>query len=264
MTKTLVLIADLHVGSTVGLCPPKATLDDGGSYEISTGQRWLWQSWGKFVDRVRGLSDPILIMAGDIIDCDIRQRSYQLITRNVTTVIKIATDILDPLIKMCTKTYVLRGTAAHVGLSAEYEEQIASDFGAVQNPETEKSSWYRLFLKVEDVKVMVSHHGKGLGQEPNASAARMAARIQLNCTDYYNICPDLAVFAHNHLWADSHDAHRTRVVYLPSWCLASEYAFRLGTIQPANIGAAIITVDKNNYNIEKVQFNVREALWTRA
>ena len=42
------IISDLHAGSTVGLCPPRFTLDDGGDYVSSPAQRWLWRNWNHF------------------------------------------------------------------------------------------------------------------------------------------------------------------------------------------------------------------------
>ena len=40
--------SDLHAGSTVALCPPKVQLDDGGKYEASKAQLWLWECWLDF------------------------------------------------------------------------------------------------------------------------------------------------------------------------------------------------------------------------
>jgi hypothetical protein len=42
----LAVVSDLHLNSTVALCPPEGvTLDDGGTSEPSRLQRWLWDCW---------------------------------------------------------------------------------------------------------------------------------------------------------------------------------------------------------------------------
>ena len=52
--RTVVAIAgDLHVNSTVAVCPPVVMLDDGGEYRASKPQRWLWREWVKFWGAVR-------------------------------------------------------------------------------------------------------------------------------------------------------------------------------------------------------------------
>jgi hypothetical protein len=44
MRDGLLLVANLHINSTTGLCPPDGIeLDDGGRYLPSKPQRWLWQ-----------------------------------------------------------------------------------------------------------------------------------------------------------------------------------------------------------------------------
>lgn len=40
------VVSDLHVNSTVGLCPASGVrLDDGGTYMPSNSQVWLWERW---------------------------------------------------------------------------------------------------------------------------------------------------------------------------------------------------------------------------
>jgi hypothetical protein len=46
--KLLVLTGDLHVNSTVALCPPTVELDDGGTYHHSRTQAWIWNRWIDF------------------------------------------------------------------------------------------------------------------------------------------------------------------------------------------------------------------------
>ena len=46
MSTVIAIASDLHCGSTIGLCPDTGIeLDDGGWYEPSNAQKWLWEEW---------------------------------------------------------------------------------------------------------------------------------------------------------------------------------------------------------------------------
>lgn len=64
----LVVVGDLHAGSEYGLCPPRATLDGGGSYRSNKWQRWLWRNWLDFWGRVAAIEGrKIYAFNGDLI-----------------------------------------------------------------------------------------------------------------------------------------------------------------------------------------------------
>jgi hypothetical protein len=69
----LAVVSDLHAGGTTALCPPSIALDDGGEYNASKAQRWLWQCWGQFWDRAQSVRDEhaatfYQIFNGDLVD----------------------------------------------------------------------------------------------------------------------------------------------------------------------------------------------------
>src|SRR5690349_18053925 len=51
----IAVVSDTHNGSTVALCPERIALDDGGAYEASRAQRWLWASWLDFWGKAQAL-----------------------------------------------------------------------------------------------------------------------------------------------------------------------------------------------------------------
>lgn len=83
MTTTLAIVADTHAGSTVGLCPPRVTLDDGGECAPSKEQRRMWGWWLEYWQEVkRRQGEVVAIFLGDMIEGDTKQRSTQVVTRN--------------------------------------------------------------------------------------------------------------------------------------------------------------------------------------
>src|SRR5690554_3562020 len=82
----VVCVSDLHCGSTVAVCPPTLHLDDGGEYHASDAQRWLWQLWREFWERVererdRDDADLYVVYNGDLVDGD-HHNTPQIMSRN--------------------------------------------------------------------------------------------------------------------------------------------------------------------------------------
>lgn len=246
---TVIVIADLHANSTVGLCPPTVTLDDGGSYTPSTGQRWLWRRWQDFIAQAKTATIKrrvYLITDGDLVDKDAQQRSFQMITRNPTTAKRIAVDCLHPLVALADRLFVVRGTEAHAGRSASLEEQLAEDLGAERDPERGTHSWWHLLADLGGVRFDVTHHTT-IERQPwmaNASMVRLAKATVLQCAERGEPTPDLVLRAHMHQYRDSHDASPLcRAITLPAWTLATAHVHRMAPGAMADVGGLIVSVD---------------------
>lgn len=259
----IVIISDTHIGSTVSLCPPVFTLDDGGEYHASRGQRWIWDNWLDFLSRVEQLKQPLLIFNGDMIEADAKRRSYQVITRNPSTLQRLAADILDPLVKMASGLYVIRGTAAHGGKSGNAEEQLAADFGAIHK-RGEAYSRYHLPLQIGSLRLDIAHHAT-MGGAPTArtmAANRLAWQTMLEYQIARETPPDLVIRGHQHRWGDSYDAYPTRAVFSAGWTLATEYIESRSPGNLADIGGLIIRMDGEKWELEKAHYKPRRT-WVK-
>ena len=261
MERTFLLMGDHHIGSSVSICPPVVDLDDGGTYHASRGQRWLWDCWQDVIDRA-GKVRPVLILNGDLAEGDAKARSTQVVTRNKTTVLRMAADVFDPLAKTCAGVYATRGTPAHVGKSSNLDEAIAEDLDAAQTPE-KTYSWWELPLQYGRFRMAVAHHvtAGGMPWTRKSAAQKLAARIVFNAAERGEVAPDLVVRGHVHQWFDSYDAHRTRVVILPAWTLATEYIHRIEPGALAEIGAALVRTDGKTFEVEKWDYKPRGRQW---
>lgn len=255
---TLISISDLHINSTVALCPPAVNLDDGGTYHYSDGQRWLWKRWLDFVERVRDIEGrKVLALCGDIGEIDAKDRGLQLVTRNKATVLRMMVEVLDPLLRVCDAYLVMRGTNAHTGKSAWLEEALAGDIGAIPASDGVFSHWHYRGV-CDGVRLDIAHHAS-MGRLPwtkKNSALNLAARMTWEyMIDAEAKPPHIALRAHNHSFADSYDAHKVRVLYNGCWTLATEYSYRVAyeNVLP-DIGGYVIKCEDGKATVEKVQF----------
>lgn len=261
---TIAVCSDLQTNSTVGLCPPIIELDDGGSYRSSRGQRWLWHNWCDFIERAEGYKqqgDLWVVLDGDLGDGD-HHDTTQIITRNKNTMRKIAADTIDPLAKLASKLFVIRGTEAHVGKSASFEEQLAEDFGAEMDGKN--YSWWWLVANWRGVKVDIAHHCS-MGAAPVArgnAANKLAVETIFDYADRREIPPDLVLRAHVHRHADSGSQYSVRAVILPCWQFATAYIYKLKAGSLPSIGGVFIHIDQGRFSIEDAIYRPeRKAVW---
>lgn len=256
-------MSDLHIASTVALCKPSVDLDDGGTYQISRGQRWLWGNWLDFLERIEAAKPDIIIFNGDTVEGDTKSRSYQLVTRNKTTALRIAAETLDPLCQLAPIRYFVRGTAAHGGKSGCLEESLAEDLGGVKIGSV--YSHWELHLNVENVLVHLAHHTSMSGipwMEPNA-ANTLAARVIMNYAMNKERPPDLAIRGHVHRFADSHDNYPTRAVILGAWQMATEFTHKIAPDKLSEIGGGIFRFSAGNFEYEKIEYKPKGRTWQK-
>lgn len=262
----LILLGDTHIGSTVALCKPTVELDDGGTYHASRPQRELYKAWHKLANEIaKQPAKPIAILNGDLVETDTRHRSYQVFTRNRTTLRRLTADVLDDVVSQCDKAYVVRGTEAHTGKSASMDDAVGEDFDCEGHTAGSHSWWY-LPLMVERVRLDIAHHApmSGIPWNKNASAISIAAKIRFTCMERGDPAPDIVVRSHQHRWADSHDAFKTRVFQLPGWTFGTAHTERINPGAVAEIGALFITIDGADYEIRKFKVETGGRIWVKA
>ena len=262
--KKILDISDLHINSTVALCKPSTFLDDGQEVKITKAQRWFWDNWCDLIERVDTFKPDILIVNGDALEGDTKQRSYQLITRNPTTIVSIGSETLEPLVSKIPAVYFVRGTGAHGGKSGYLEESLAKDFDNSVKLGKNYSHW-SLNLIVDGVRISAAHHTTMGGlpwTRPNAANA-MAAKVQFQYSQDGERPPDLVLRGHVHRWADSYDAYKTRAIVTPCWTLATEHTQKIAPDTLPECGAVFITCDSGKYDAEKIKYEPKGRVWVK-
>lgn len=257
---TTVIISDLHINSTVAICPPSVQLDDGGTYHPSPGQSWLRYSFERFVETVKAKAwgDIYLIINGDLAEGDAKQRSLQTISRNPATIKTMAAEVLDPLAKLSADLFVIRGTPAHGGQSGNLEEGIADDLEAVKCPDTGASSWWGLLWEIDGVRMDIAHHPRGgTGARPfnvNSVADRLASDTVFEYANRGDRPPDLVIRSHLHRYLDSYQHFRTRAIITPAWTFATEFIHKIAPNSLADVGGILVHTSDGKYEVEPVRY----------
>jgi len=264
----LAAVGDLHIGSTVGLCPRHVELDDGGTYEASKSQRFLYECWLDYwqqvKDRKRKHTRVVALLNGDLCDRN-RYSQYQLVTINRAVIQRMMLDVLEPVLDIADAIIVVRGTEAHVGGSSEMEEWLAADIDAVGDDHFGTASWWCWEAALEGVNVVAAHHpGTNSGRPwTRGGGANRAAAIVMD--NYYGETwqPDLAIFNHVHHNEDSFDNHPVRAIFNRSFSLRTAYDHRSGrSLQASVIGGLIAEIKDGALEIDKLPYTLpRRSPW---
>ena len=269
MREAVILIADTHINSKLGLCAPNIIDDDGNEVKQNVIQKWLWQSWNSFIEDVKrtiGDTYTTVIFDGDIVDIDAKNRSGQMLSRNPSVVKKAATMVIDPMVELADKVFFIRGTEAHTGNSGWMEELLAEHYTkTVRDGLTGNYSWNHLRAEFSGVKLDVAHH-VSMGTLPWTYANAAAKLVQVTKYEYMEwgeTPPDIVVRAHRHQHAETGTTFSTRGVCLPGWQWLTTYLYRLGkeNTKP-HIGGSIVLCDNGQHQYIPFLYEpVRSPAW---
>jgi len=243
MVNNIVVISDTHCGCRLGLCPPKVTLDENGVYEHSPLQEKVWGMWKYFHDEwipeVTQDEDYILVHNGDAIDGE-HHKSVTQISHNIDDQINIARECLEPVIAKphCKGYYHVRGTEAHVGQSAQNEESLARQLGAIPAIVNDRKTYARwdMWMDFGQNNRSLIHFTHHVGT--SNSAAYESTAVYKELVEAYNEAgrfgdepPDAVIRSHRHRQFEIKIAttkgHAYSIV-TPGWQLKTPFVYRLG------------------------------------
>ncbi len=259
-TKRLVVISDLHAGCRLGLCPSGGVvLDDGGMYLPSDLQLKLWSMWSEFwedfVPEVTEGKSWSLVVNGDAVD-GVHHGTTTQVSHNTLDQVRVAKDILEPLVARAAGYYHVRGTEAHSGKSGHLEEQLAESLGAIPSQQGQYAR-HELWKKVGGHLVHLAHHVDGGGGSEAAGPYRELQGIFAESARWGRQPPDVIVRSHRHRFIVTEiptgrvaGASRGRkpsstaaCVVTPGWQGRTPFAYRssLGRVSTPQFGGVVIT-----------------------
>jgi len=255
----ILVIADAHTGSKVGICPPRVGFEDGGAYsadgplhEILRNQ--LARGVAKWLE---GSGEKWLICNGDLIDGN-HHGTYQIWSNNEKDHADAALAYLSPLASRATRTFVIRGTPTHTGGTGRWEEYIAQELGAFPNRRMGTRSHYKLRLQAEDVRINLFHQGPRPSKRPwlrdNAIFWELKGMHFSNKTEL----ADLYVWSHYHQYVSGHyEVPNTRRVVqgviTPALQVKTEFVHKIaGAEDLSDIGVLVINVSGNMFKVNPV------------
>ncbi len=253
----LAVINDMHINSRVALCPPLVSLSaDGGFYIPSKAQEWIYQNWLLYWSDVYSLVDSLkaelwVVMVGDLLE-GYHHNSWQVNSPDAADQKQQALELLTPIADKADYLFVVRGTEAHAGRMASHEETLARALGAIPDDEIGSYTWWHLMLNVAGVTADFAHKPDTAGFRPwtgRAAAARQSAIMVARYAETGDPPPDICVFAHYHMDADSGIGSRPRVFYNLGWQLKTAFIHGIGAAAKITpVGGLIFVCEDGEYD----------------
>lgn len=264
MAVVIAVTSDQHARSTVGLCAPQGVaFNDGGHYQPSKAQLWMWDIWLEGWERVgetaAKANAPVWwINNGDLVDGD-HHNTPQIVSRSSIQEREIVRGILDiPLSLSPERIFFTRGTSAHVGQEGSSEESIAralsDDWPVEWCPEPESASWYNLMMECEGLFIDALHTGRtGYRTWTSQNATELLAwDIVTERVKGRERIPDIAIRSHIHrCYKSSPDSCPLRVIQTPAFQLKTGWAHNKVPETLADVGMVWIVVDDTHYEIHE-------------
>jgi hypothetical protein len=200
--RLVLIVSDLHCGSTVGLMHPDCVVtDDDGEKAIPQRpyQRWLWQCWLDMIEttgEVIGKDPHHLVVNGDVVE-GIHHGGRQVVSDNPKHHGEIAWHCLNPIAERAEGVYIVRGTECHV---KNDEHHIAEKLAAVKDKETGLRVWDHLPLRMNGLLLSFRHHISATARnylEAGALSVHLGHE-QLECQRSGWPVPNIIVRAHRH------------------------------------------------------------------
>lgn len=244
----IVVLSDLHVGSTVGLWPGKHRVEGGGSYETNVYQRWLHECWQTAVEQIAQIRPkPIVVLNGDEIQ-GVNMRDGQLVTNKIDIQVDAALNLLEPVRRAAKKLYVIRGTEWHVGKAAEYVEHLAQLLKAEKDPASDQWSWWELYLDIGGPVIHFAHH-VGVSSVPWYEATVPLRDTLMLLAELWRFFgqagPNVraVVRSHRHRCIHIDVPPGIHVVVTPAWQLKTAFLYKKSSSMLPQIGYVILEWD---------------------
>lgn len=222
------LISDTHCGSLFAPCPHVNYMEGFGVWPTKV-QQWLMFLWKEATEKWMPLiaqGRPYdLIHVGDCID-GVHFRDAEIVTRSVNRQREMCVELIGKIAHQARHFYLVRGTAAHVGLDDENE--IGRVLGAQRCPRTGDYAAQEWRLKYNGIGLNAKHHRPTTGRwwlQGNAVAREVQNSIAFRHEARWPEEEIERIFIRGH--AHTFDISTTRDgmgIGVPSWKLHDSYA----------------------------------------
>ena len=262
--RRVVVLSDLHVGSTVGLWPGAHRVEGGGEYTANVYQQWLMECWGEMLAEVRAMRPkPTVVVNGDAIQ-GVNYRDGQLITNKIDVQVRAAYALLEPLRKLAREFYMVRGTEWHEGKSAEHVEMLAQSLTAKIDPSSGQNTWWEIYLGLPSLAEMGG--GEGDGEQEHKPVIHFAHHVGVSSVPWYEAtvplrdtllllaelarfygdrAPDvrMVVRSHRHRFIYVLAPPDIHVAVTPAWQLKTAFAHKKASSMVPEIGYFVVEWD---------------------
>jgi hypothetical protein len=257
MAKRVLVLADIHGGSTVAPCLPGQELQDGATYYPNKYQEYLNECWADMLAMARKWKPDTIVLLGDLIQGGDPRKDMQQVSPLHSIHCSITYRLLEPLTKIKGVTwYAIRGTEWHDGRSSDDVAGLAKTLGCKPNASTGSPTWRRVYLQMGGRLVDFMHHVSvtSIRQYAATAVLRDSMNHKLELFTKFPELPPLGalVRAHAHigLAVQGDDVWGVRC---PGWQMGTAYTDAKGNAILSDIGYTLLWLDEDN----KIQVKVK-------
>lgn len=257
-TFRVLVVGDLHAGSTVAPWPEGMPLPDGGEWQPGVIQRWLGDCWDSLLEHALSFDHiDALIHNGDAIDGG-HPNNAGVVTNRLDYQADAAIELLAPLRECADKFYMVQGTSWHVGRGAENETAIARELDAVPHRDSGALVWPELWLDLGGVIGHWAHHvgttanpfGEATAPWRDLQMLRLAA---LNAG--YPWANEVRLMVRNHRHRMIHvEKDGMHALTVTGWQLKTEFGYKVAPNSVSEIGYAVIECEGGNVRVDMRTF----------
>lgn len=253
-SRYIVIVSDLHAGSSVALCPRTFRCDDGQKVEPSDVQKCIYSHWrvfwDEFVPTATNNEPYTVVVNGDVVEGQ-HHRSTQYISSNEEDHEKMAVELLRPIRdKAQGGFYMVRGTEAHVGPSAGHEESVARelDTDTLDEGASTKTFW-ELWFEFGPHLCHFAHHigvTSSTAYELSALSRELAGNL-IESAQWGDRPADVIVRSHRHRFSAGEIPMRGRtaqIIVTPSWQARTAFVFKKVSMRRPQLGGVVLGYDK--------------------
>ena len=246
--KRILIVSDLHAGSSAGLMPERIVDRDGVLHTPSPGQKYLLKLWKELLHKVGSVD--IMVINGDACDGTNRRGSG---IGEWTSDIHLQAKTAAELCKMfdAGKYLITQGSPYHVAENPCADALTADALGGEFAPE------FALKLKDEGVRLHFSHKigvSTSSWQYRTTPIARELVSALLNEKEYGKFHGIIRSHAHYYCGVEfgSHFG-----IITPCWQLRTPFMVAGGLAMLPKIGAIVLDIDKGDVAKERYLWSIK-------
>lgn len=205
-SKLILVLSDLHVGSTVGLWPADFISNEGNPIGQNHFQKWLWKCWldmNEWVAKVTDGQPYDIVINGDIVD-GIHHKTLQVMTPDLGDQVTAVKQILGALMERSSTIHIIKGTESH---TLNQEIAVGRALGASKNKANGQHAWDVLDLEMNGKLYNFAHHISATARtylEASAHSIMLGNLTHARARAKKRV-PDVMIRAHRHrhgIWQD--------------------------------------------------------------
>ena len=246
----VVVVSDLHVGCEMALMPREGWLRDGGNLVTPSKLQgvlcdWWDEFWAWCDEETGGRYD--VVVNGDLIE-GVHHRATTPWSANIGVQRACCESILLPVRERARRLYVIRGTEAHVGQSAEDDEAIARGIKADRAEGAHGYAAWEMFYRFGDHLAHFAHHVSTSSSPFSETSALLREQVTgyVEAGRWGDEPAAMYIRSHRHICSGICHPSRhgiTSTWTSPAWQLKTPYVHKIGArmTQP-QIGGLLLCV----------------------